>query len=114
MSDVGTGCELAPPPHKADCTLTLLVLVNLDRGEEGEGSEDDEKEDGEKEEREQEEEEEDPGGEGGCDEDGAERVYAKVPVRVGAASAAEEGELARIEAEKEAEEEGEDEEEEEE
>ena len=113
MSDVGTGCELAPPPHKADCTLTLLVLVNLDRGEEGEGSEDDEKEDGEKEEREQDEEEEGPGGEGGGDEDGAERVYAKVPARVGAASAAE-GELARIEAEKEAEEEGEDEEEEEE
>jgi hypothetical protein len=112
MSDVGTDCKLAPPPHKADCSLTLLVLVSLGHGEEGEGSEDDEKEDGEKEEREQ-GEKEDPGDEGGGDEDGAERVYAKVPARVGAASAAGEGELARIEAEKEAEEEGEDEEEEE-
>ena len=95
MCGVDTGCLLAPPPHNASCTLLLTVPVSLGHGEEGEGSEDDEKEDGEKEEREQ-EEEEDPGGEGGGGENGAERVYAKVPARVGAASAAEEGELARI------------------
>ena len=44
MSDVSTDCELAPPPHRVDCSLTLLVLVTLRRGEEGGGSEDDEKE----------------------------------------------------------------------
>jgi hypothetical protein len=53
MSDVGTGCELAPPPHRADCSLTLLVLVNTGRGEEGEGSEDDEREEEEEEEEEE-------------------------------------------------------------
>jgi hypothetical protein len=57
MSDVGAGCELAPPPHKADCSLPLLVLVNTGRGEEGEGSEDDEREEEEEEENEEEEEE---------------------------------------------------------
>jgi hypothetical protein len=53
MSDVGTVCKLAPPPHKADCSLTLLVL-----GEEGGGSEDDEREEEEEEEEEKDDDEE--------------------------------------------------------
>ena len=53
MCGVGTDCLLAPPPHRAGCSLTLPVLVNLGHGEEGEGSEDDEKEEEEYEEEEE-------------------------------------------------------------
>jgi hypothetical protein len=53
MCGVGTDCLLAPPPHRAGCSLTLPVLVNLGHGEEGKGSEDDVKEEEESEEEEE-------------------------------------------------------------